>query len=289
MENTDYVEIKLETTLQGSAEPLHLEADFTLQRGKITALMGESGAGKTSIIRMIAGLMPPNTGKIIAYGTVWEDTVQGIRLPPQARSVGLVFQDYALFPHMTVTQNIRFAATSQTQVRQIESLLEALGLSALQRRYPRQLSGGQQQRVALARALIRQPDVLLLDEPLAALDAPLRERMQHFFRSLSQLQNVATLWVSHHAVEVAALADTVCQLSEGKIRRQGTPASILPTLGAENFELIGTVKALNPTQKSVTLLTQQGLIAIPLLKTVEPITLGKLVRYNMRTQEIQLM
>jgi molybdate transport system ATP-binding protein len=205
------------------AHPLRdLALELTLEAGPGTlALAGPSGAGKTSLLRAIAGLLRPVRGRVEVAGRTWLDTARGVFVPPERRAVGFVFQDYALFPHLTVEQNVAFGGR-----RRVAELLAALHIDALAKARPRELSGGERQRVALARALAREPDVLLLDEPLSALDAATRSRVREELRPLLRAQRLPTLLVTHDYLDAAALADRVGVLVEGRIVQIGTPAEL---------------------------------------------------------------
>jgi len=197
------------------------DLELTLEVGAETvALAGPSGAGKSTLLRAIAGLVRPARGRVEA-GEVWLDTERGIDLPPERRSVGLVFQDYALFPHLTVEQNVGFGGRARAA-----ELIDSLGLGRVARVRPRELSGGERQRVALARALARAPAVLLLDEPLAALDAATRTAVREELRPLLRELRLPTLLVTHDYLDAAALADRVGVLVDGRIVQLGTPAEL---------------------------------------------------------------
>ena len=198
------------------------QLDLRLELGAETlALAGPSGAGKTTLLRTIAGLVRPEQGRVEAGGRVWLDTEQGVSLPPEERSVGLVFQDYALFPHLTVAQNVAFGGK-----RRAAELIEMLGIGALAGVRPGRLSGGERQRVALARALAREPDVLLLDEPLAALDAATRSSVREELRGVLRELGLPALLVTHDYLDAAALADRVGVIVAGRIVQLGTPADL---------------------------------------------------------------
>jgi molybdate transport system ATP-binding protein len=198
------------------------ELELALEVGAETlALAGPSGAGKTTLLRAIAGLLRPDRGRIEAGGAVWLDTENGIDLPPERRSVGLVFQDYALFPHLTVEQNVAFGGR-----RRAQELLATVGIEHLARTHPRELSGGERQRVALARALAREPEVLLLDEPLSALDASTRSKVREELGPLLRSQGLPTLLVTHDYLDAAALADRVGVVVDGRIVQIGTPSEL---------------------------------------------------------------
>lgn len=219
------IEIALTRSLAGTAGSFELKVDARLEARSLVALFGPSGAGKTSLLRMLAGLDTPGSGHIAVNGTVWFDSSAGIALPPQKRSIGFVFQDYALFPNMTVRENIAYAIGSDDR-DWIDELLDITSLTNLGYRLPRVLSGGQKQRVALARAIARKPSLLLLDEPLSALDPELRARLQDDLRALHERFGLTTLLVSHDIGEVFKLAQRVLVLDTGRIVRTGTPAEV---------------------------------------------------------------
>jgi molybdate transport system ATP-binding protein len=190
----------------------------------ITVLFGPSGAGKTTVLRCLAGLEKP-TGGTIHFGTeTWFDAEGKIDWPPQRRGIGYLFQEYALFPHLTVAGNVGYSLNgvgAAERSRRVREMIDLVGLTGLHDRYPKQLSGGQQQRVALARALVRRPRLLLLDEPLSALDTPSREPLRwELRRMLAELRTPALL-VTHDRVEAIALGDTVVVLDEGQVRQSG--------------------------------------------------------------------
>ena len=196
-----------------------------IKPGELISLLGPSGCGKTTLLRAIAGFAPLTTGEIFIGGEPCRD------LPPSRRNLGMVFQDYALFPHMTVVRNVAFGLKMRgvpTEERDpaVKKVLTMLSLDGLEERYPRQLSGGQQQRVALARALVVEPGVLLLDEPLAALDKKLREEMQIELRSLQRRIGITTIFVTHDQEEALTLSDRVIVLERGKIVQVGTPEEV---------------------------------------------------------------
>ncbi len=190
-----------------------LDIQLELPFGEIIAIYGASGVGKTSLLRMLAGLDKPDEGYIKVGEEVWFDHVNSIWRKPKDRKAGMVFQDFALFPNMTVRANLEFAASGKREVELINTLLQETGLWPLQHRLPRQLSGGQQQRVALARALAQQPEVLLLDEPLSALDLDTRLQMQQLLLKLYQQYGKTTLLVSHDLPEIALLAGQLIHIT----------------------------------------------------------------------------
>jgi molybdate transport system ATP-binding protein len=199
----------------GSGFTLDAELRVPLGEAPVTALFGPSGSGKTSLLRMIAGLERPDSGVISFLGAEW----CGARFfPPQRRRAAFLFQDYALFPHLTAEANIAFGATSQARA---EELISAFQLDPLRARYPRQLSGGEQQRVALARALATDPALLLLDEPLSALDAPSRVRARHDLRRMLLESRTPSIVVTHDRAEAIALGDWILVMIDGVIRQSG--------------------------------------------------------------------
>jgi molybdate transport system ATP-binding protein len=193
-----------------------LRVKLELASGSLTALIGPSGSGKTTLLRLLAGLETPRQGYIAVDATPWLNTQANINLPPQRRSVGFVFQDAALFPNMTVRQNIAYVAPSG-QKSLIAELIERTGLKPFADKKPAALSGGQKQRVALARALVRRPKILLLDEPFAALDATASQLLREVLIQLHQEWGTTTLLVSHHAPDISHLANRVIQLTHGQI------------------------------------------------------------------------
>jgi molybdate transport system ATP-binding protein len=219
--------------------------DVDLRPGSMLVLFGPSGAGKTTILRQIAGLERPDAGVIRFDGRLWCDIAQGVWSPPQSRRIGLVFQDPTLFPHLTVRQNIVYGVKTTHRVRPrsdpasgdrvrpgsdpdqaIAGIVKLLGIEDLENRYPRALSGGEGQRVALARALAPDPRLLLLDEPFASLDAPTRVRLRRDVRSLLQTTGTPAILVTHDRTEALALGDTVVVVIGGRVRQVGPVSDV---------------------------------------------------------------
>ncbi len=201
------------------------EVSLSIPRGSLIALLGPSGCGKTTTLRMVAGLERPDAGRVLVDG---RDVT---RLPPYARRMGVVFQSYALFPHMTVAANVAFGLRMQgvggtERARRAAAALAMVGLSDHAQKRPRQMSGGQQQRVALARALAIEPDVLLLDEPLSALDAKLREELRVEMRILQRRVGATAVFVTHDQAEALAMADLVAVMDAGRVAQLGTPEEV---------------------------------------------------------------
>lgn len=221
------IQIDLHKELQAANGKLYLDVNLSIAQGSFTSLYGKSGVGKTSILRMLAGLMKPDHGTISVANQLWFNSSKGIHLIPQKRKIGYVFQDYALFPNMTVEENLSFAQAKHQEKSLINQLIDMMELGALKTRKPRNLSGGQQQRVALARALVQQPTILLLDEPLSALDQEMRVKLQNYILKAHQELGLTTILVSHNVAEIMKLADQVIQLEDGKVMKQGSPAEVL--------------------------------------------------------------
>jgi len=239
-------------TVDGKVE---LSIDMNLENGDFIALFGESGAGKTTILRMIAGLEVPDSGRIVVKGQVWFDSQKNINLHPSKRKIGFVFQDYALFPNMTIKENLTFALQKGDDPKIIDGLIDIVGLKELINRYPSQLSGGQQQRVAMTRALVRKPDILLLDEPLSALDTKMRHKLQDELAKIHKQFNLTTILVSHDPSEIFRLCNRVYQLDKGRMKKQGTPSEIfVKEKISGSFKFVGEVLAIEAS-KPVYLLT----------------------------------
>lgn len=208
------LEFCLKHTIKGIEGPINLDFDIMLSQGEISVIFGESGAGKTTLLRILAGLITPQKGFIRVGDEIWLDLKKGINLSPQKRSLGFVFQDYALFPNMSVRENLAYATRNQ---RKIDELLELISLKELANSRPKELSGGQAQRVALARALAKEPKILLLDEPLSALDFKMRSHLQEELLKILKHFKTTALLVSHDLAEIYRLSARVLQLSGGKI------------------------------------------------------------------------
>jgi iron(III) transport system ATP-binding protein len=208
--------------------PVLRGVSLTLSPGEVVALLGASGSGKTTLLRSVAGLEQPSEGRIVIGDTVFYDSATGFDLPVEKRSLGLVFQSYALWPHRTVFDNVAYALRLRGNQgsdidRRVTEALANLGLGALAQRLPHQLSGGQQQRVAIARALVYNPPVVLMDEPLSNLDAKLREEARAWLRELIVRLHISALVVTHDQTEAMAMSDRILLLNFGKIEQQGTP------------------------------------------------------------------
>ncbi len=194
----------------------------------VTALFGRSGAGKTSLVNMIAGLLTPDEGEIVIGGTCVFDSASGINLPPEQRSVAVVFQDGRLFPHLTVSGNLAYGrCRGKRSAPGLDQVVELLELGALLHRRPMTLSGGEQQRVAIGRALLTAPEVLLLDEPLSGLDGERREEVLGFLERLKEDRDLTIVYVTHRMEEVVRLADRLALIDRGAIQAAGAPGELL--------------------------------------------------------------
>ena len=219
------IEVDIRKTLRSDGREFTLYVKFSCV-DDLGVVFGPSGAGKSLLLRAIAGLEQPDDGKIVVAGKVVFDSAAGVNVPASERAVGYLFQDYALFPHLTVEENIGFGVSRWWQrqlpagaTRRVADLLELFELRGMGKAYPWQLSGGQRQRVALARALIRHPDVLLLDEPFAALDPLLRERMRQELVNTRALFKVPMLVITHDPDDVVVLAETLVVLEQGRVAK----------------------------------------------------------------------
>ncbi|MCM5569303.1 ABC transporter ATP-binding protein [Burkholderiaceae bacterium FT117] len=211
------------------AGPIPLDLSLRCGPGELLALVGPSGSGKTTILRSVAGLYRPAWGKVDCAGQCWLDTDAGIHLPARRRAVGMVFQSYALFPHLSAIDNVLEAIPRSAPDRRARAArhLRSVNLQGLEDRLPRQLSGGQQQRVAVARALAREPSVLLLDEPFSAVDKVTREKLYGELAELRRTLEIPILLVTHDLDEATLLADRLALLSRGRILQQGAPLEVL--------------------------------------------------------------
>ncbi|WP_153447747.1 ABC transporter ATP-binding protein [Vibrio algicola] len=212
---------------QSSTQAVLEDLNLTVEKGEIVCLLGASGCGKTTLLKAIAGLLPLSKGNMTLANTVIDNG--DTWLPPESRNIGLIFQDYALFPHLTVSENVAFGLTDLNKIEQaevVESMLELVHLSGLNDRYPHQLSGGQQQRVAIARSLAYKPDLLLLDEPFSNIDTQVRHDLIRDIRSIFKKQGVTAIFVTHSREEAFAFSDKMAVMNHGVIEQFGSAAQL---------------------------------------------------------------
>ncbi len=254
-------------------KPMPLAVEFTCARGEVLALVGPSGSGKSTILRCIAGLQHAAAGMVLCGKQVWFNTEEGVNLPPQKRRVGMMFQSYALFPHLSAADNIAMALghlPSGQRMNQARRLLSQVHLDGLQRHFPATLSGGQQQRVALARALARDPAVLLLDEPFSAVDQVTRRKLKLELATLTQQLHIPIILVTHDLDEASMLANRLCIVHGGRTLQTGPPADVMKRpdnaliarlLDSQNI-LEGQVKEHLPEQALTLLQWQDRLLEV---------------------------
>ena len=220
------IHFSLQKKLHAAEGFLTLDVNCEIREGDFISLYGPSGAGKTSLLRMLAGLMQPDSGFIKMNDEIWFDSEKKIKVNPQQRLVGFVFQDYALFPNMNVEENIFYASAKNDSKKNIDELLEITGLSGLRNKKIQTLSGGQQQRVALARAIARKPKLLLLDEPLSAIDNEMRATLQNTLLTIHAQYKVTSIIVSHNINEIIKLTSKTIHIKNGKLLEYQFPAKI---------------------------------------------------------------
>lgn len=241
------IKIDIHKKLRAYDSEMNLRIKCKIKKGELVTLYGESGAGKTSTLRILAGLLKPDKGEITINDVSWVDTANKIFIAPQKRNIGYVFQDYALFPNMSVLENLEFASNKGQNKKVIAELIEMMELGDLQNRKPQTLSGGQQQRVALARALVCKPNILLLDEPLAALDYKIRLKLQDYITRIHNEYALTTILISHDIGEIMKLSGRVLVLDQGKIVRQGIPGEIFSNEKISGkFKFIGEILKIEP-------------------------------------------
>jgi len=218
--------LNIEKKLNTAEGDMNLCIDISIKKGEFATFYGPSGVGKTSTLRMIAGLLKPDKGSITIDGEIWNDVLGKKHIKPAARNLGIVFQDYALFPTMTVRENLEFALNKGQSPTIVDELIQIVALEQLQNRKPNTLSGGQQQRVALARALVKKPSILLLDEPLSAIDVAMRKKLQDYILLVHKQYQLTTIMISHDLGEIIKMSDKIFVLENGTITKQGLPMTV---------------------------------------------------------------
>ncbi len=225
------IDIKINKQLHGSSGDMNLDINLNIQEGDFIALTGQSGSGKTTLLRVLAGLEKAN-GTIKVQEQIWQDTKY--ILAPQKRKIGFVFQDYALFDNMNVEENLLFVNDDKELASKLLSLVE---MSELKHRYPNKLSGGQKQRVALCRAMMNKPKLLLMDEPLSALDVSLRTKLQDEITKLHKQFGITTIMVSHDPNEISKLSNRVIVLEKGKVVKDDIASNLLVEKTILSFDI----------------------------------------------------
>lgn len=220
------IKVALEKELNAAQGEMNLKINFELKKGDLLSIHGNSGAGKTSIFRMLAGLLKPDQGHIEVNEDLYFDSNKKVNLKPQQRSIAYVFQEPTLFPNMNVKKNLNYALDKNQDKSIVDKLLSIMELEKLHDRLPLNLSGGQKQRVALARALVRQPKILLLDEPFSALDDEMREKLQNYVLNVHQEFDLTTLMITHDVAESIKMSNKVIVLKDGKIKTSGQPIDV---------------------------------------------------------------
>jgi molybdate transport system ATP-binding protein len=259
------IELYFKKKLLGAQGEFSLEVKLRIEQGEFVTLFGESGAGKTTLLRCLSGLTEPDAGSICINGETWFDSTKQTRLPVQQRRVGYMFQDYALFPNMSVRGNLEFALRKGASRQRVSELIEIMALGELQHRKPAELSGGQQQRVALARALAAESKLLLLDEPFSALDQETKVRLQDEVLRLQRHFGLTTVMVSHDVSEVYRLSKRVLIIEQGRIVREGSPAEMFGVGQASGkFSFAGEILAIEAADVvfAVTLLVGNQIVRV---------------------------
>nr|WP_294786026.1 ATP-binding cassette domain-containing protein [uncultured Flavobacterium sp.] len=249
------IQIDAYKTLQTADGELPLDISLTIKMGQFVAIYGNSGAGKTTILRILSGLTDAEKVTIKVEELIWDDSNRKFHLPVQKRSIGFVFQDFALFPNLTVKENLEFALSKNDSKEMVSELIELMELQSLQNSKPQNLSGGQKQRVALARAIVRKPEILLLDEPLSALDDDMRFKLQDYILKIHKKYNLTTLMISHSISEIFKLSDTVIVVDKGRIIKEGTPEAVFSEQKiSSKFQVTGEI--INITKSDVVFIIQ---------------------------------
>ncbi|MCB0477855.1 MAG: ATP-binding cassette domain-containing protein [Crocinitomicaceae bacterium] len=267
------------------------ETEFTIhiKTGDFVAIKGKSGSGKTTLLRLLSGLEKPDKGLISSDSEEWYNSETKTFVKTQNRNVGFVFQDYALFPNMTVRQNLEYGNKNEDQ-KLIKELLEITELDQIQNQYPNTISGGQKQRVALARALVTKPKYLFLDEPLSALDLDLRTKLQEYLIEIHKKYQLTIIMVSHDELEILNLANKVIELEDGKVLQQGSVSEVLQIESGENQKTIqGRILALNPDTREVTFSAFGNIITTPIAKEkFATLQVGQIILIDLDLKKIRV-
>lgn len=263
------IEIDIKKSLNGANGEICLHINTSIESQSFVSIFGKSGAGKTTLLRILAGLEVADSGKVIVDNQIWFDSQKRINLLPQKRNIGFVFQDYALFPHFNIYQNLAFGIKKSSQKhKKISEILHIMGLENLSKKFPHHLSGGQKQRVALARALVCDAKILLLDEPLSAIDSEMRAILQDEILRLHKYFNLTTILVSHDISEIFKLSSRILHIKNGTIISDGDINSIFSKNISAKFNF--TAKIIDITQEGIIFI-----IKILVNNQISTITMGK--------------
>ncbi len=245
----------------------YINFKLAINHGELVTIFGGSGVGKTTLLRIIAGLITPDSGSLEACSEIWFHDVQKINVKPQKRNVGFVFQDFALFPHLSVRDNLLFALPKGDDIAIISCLIEIMELGHIQNRKPETLSGGQKQRVALARALVQKPQILLLDEPLSSLDSSMRFKLQNYLLEVHKRFDLTTIMVSHDVAETIKMSDRVVVIKDGMVATYGTPLEVFSDHYSKEKSIVkGAVLAIDKATNHVSVLLGTQVVRIELSK-----------------------
>ncbi|MDJ0902571.1 MAG: ABC transporter ATP-binding protein [Xenococcus sp. MO_188.B8] len=301
MESSPILQLRgISKTFPPSKTTVVNQVSLELQQGELLGLLGPSGCGKTTLLRIVAGFEKVSQGQVVLAGNIVSD--RNINIPPEKRNTGMVFQDYALFPHLTVAENIAFGLKGKKteanggifhhgrlknhEIQQrIRDVLELVGLSTLEKRYPHELSGGQQQRVALARAIAPQPALILLDEPLSNLDVQVRHRLREEIRAILKAAGTTAIFVTHDREEALAISDKIAVMRDGKLEQVGTPETIY-TKPSSRFvaEFVTQANFLTARREGQNWTTEIGKVELP-----NAITTGECDRAELMLRQEDLL
>jgi molybdate transport system ATP-binding protein len=236
------LEVDIHKRFGAQKDSFDLKINFEVSPGQIIAVYGDSGEGKTTLLRAISGLEKPDTGRVSFDNQLWFDSSTKYSMSPQQRKLGFVFQENTLFPHLTVRQNVAFAVNDKKDLGRVDEMIQRVEIKDLEDRYPSELSGGQRQKVALARSLVQRPKLLLLDEPLSALDHTARTQLQDLILEIHKELQLTILLVSHDVPEIIKMADSVIRIHKGSIESINTPQELFGGNGpSDEFHMTGTI------------------------------------------------
>lgn len=268
------ISIQLKKQLNAAQGKLLLDLYFQIKTGAFVSIYGKSGAGKTSLLQMIAGLLSPDAGEIICDDKTWFQSKTKLNLKPQQRSISYMFQEYALFPNMTVRENLLFALEKNQDLSIVDELIAITELHLLEHKKPEALSGGQQQRVALARALVRKPKILLLDEPFSALDEGIKTKLQEYILQLHAQYKMTCILVSHDREAHIKLSDRVLFMEDGSIQKEGTTADLFPK-STQHFQVEALITKIDKNIQQIEILVGKRISTISTKnRSIEHLSVG---------------